>query len=517
MIILIPACSAPRGSPAEVAGKGRISSEGSLPEGGLLPLGVSMEPGRFTMGSPLDEPCRDDDESPREVAIDRAFTLSAHEVTQELFEQVMGYNPSFHHDCGGSCPVEWVTWHEAAAFCNRASVLSSLPPCYSCTGSGPSVTCEPAGSCTGFRLPTEAEWEYAARAGSGTAFPTGDISSCMTTDPKAEKIAWYKANSGGKTHPVGRKKPNAWGLWDMAGNVYEWTDDWYRPSSRTEKVFRGGAWYFNAEHARSASRERFDPNKRFTFLGFRWAITTSGPTELVAALQYASGQHHEVKGCSTDTCAIETLVSRAASKGAKLVVTPEYALDQTLPEEAPPIGEIPASGSLLGRFSKLARTEKIHLVINLQTTDDDGSHSRNSQVAFGPKGQVLAVHHKFELFAGESISLTPGHEVTMFDSPWGTVALLICADLYGDLRLHQALTTSNARLVAVSSFWTAPGAHHWQASFARNWGVYVVGANTTTGPGLGGGIFDPSGKALDLHLEDSPGIVLAPLPLSGSS
>lgn len=259
----------------------------------LEPLSlIEVPPGSFTMGSPDSEPCRDGDEASHPVTLTRPFAITRTEVTQKQFEAAMGYNPAFHSSCGERCPVEWVSWHEAAAFCNAVSAAEARPTCYQCQGSGPAVTCAALPdllSCGGYRLPTEAEWEHAARAGTSSAFHNGGISSCMTTDGNMAKIGWYKVSSRGTTHAVAGLAPNAWGLHDTSGNVYEWTNDWYSPdlgaaaatdptgpASGSEKVFRGGAWYFNAEHARAANRERFDPAKRFTFVGFRCVITRQG-------------------------------------------------------------------------------------------------------------------------------------------------------------------------------------------------------------------------------------------------
>jgi formylglycine-generating enzyme required for sulfatase activity len=254
---------------------------------------ITIKGGSFTMGSPTDEYCRDSDETAHQVVLTSSFQITSTEVTQDQFKLVRGYNPAYHAACGGNCPVEWVSWHEAAAYCNTLSQAEARPTCYICSSGGPQVTCKPAttsnskiSSCKGYRLPTEAEWEYAARAGTSSALASGEILSCMGKCSNAAKIAWFKSTSTGVVHGTAQLDPNPWKLYDMSGNVYEWTNDWYQadpgtgqatdptgPSGGKEKVFRGGAWYFNAEHARSANRERFDPAKRFTYLGFRCVRT----------------------------------------------------------------------------------------------------------------------------------------------------------------------------------------------------------------------------------------------------
>ena len=135
--------------------------------------------------------------------------------------------------------------------------------------------------CKGYRLPTEAEWEYAYRAGTTTAFYNGGITNCGSKDPNLDKIGWYNQNSSSMTHPVGKKAPNAWGLYDMAGNVWEWCHDWYAAypptsvtdpvgsSSGSSRVKRGGSYPHSAIDARAAERTSFYPNGRFGYNGFR--------------------------------------------------------------------------------------------------------------------------------------------------------------------------------------------------------------------------------------------------------
>ncbi len=238
--------------------------------------------GEFLMGSPAGE--GDNDEKPQhKVAISRGYWMMENEVTQGQWKAVMGSNPSYFSSYGDGCPVEKVSWHEAAAFANRLSKAQGLEACFVCEGEGADVKCEGVGDkggeyivCKGWRLPTEAEWEYAARAGTSTAH-YGEVG----------KIAWYDGNSGSKTHPVGLKEGNNWGLHDMSGNVWEWvydvwdssaysgrsnstsTRDPVRIGNPSERVERGGSWILNAWGTRSASRSRYTPTNRFSNLGFR--------------------------------------------------------------------------------------------------------------------------------------------------------------------------------------------------------------------------------------------------------
>jgi formylglycine-generating enzyme required for sulfatase activity len=210
--------------------------------------------GEFTMGDPSGRP----DETPHRVKID-AFYIDRTPVTQELFERVMGRNPSKRKEA--KAPVDRIQWIDAVTFCNRLSEREGRRPCYD-----PNT-----GECDfeadGYRLPTEAEWEYACRAGSSGRYGFGD-------DPaKLGPHAWFKDNSQGRTHPVGRKAANAWGLFDLHGNVWEWCHDWYDegyyrqspaanprgPATGKQRVLRGGAWESDAEKCRAAYRHKEFP------------------------------------------------------------------------------------------------------------------------------------------------------------------------------------------------------------------------------------------------------------------
>jgi formylglycine-generating enzyme required for sulfatase activity len=262
--------------------------DGSCVGGGVPGTWVTVTAGTFMMGSPPGELGRDTGETQHDVTLTGDFEILSTEVTQGEFDLLMGYNPSYFSGCGGDCPVEAVSWYEAAAYCNELSGGAGLSQCYDCTGSGASVTCSPAAAyaspydCPGYRLPTEAEWEYAARAGTTTATYNGDLdvtdcSSSTVLDP----IAWYCGNSGGETHEVGTLDANAWGLYDMLGNVWEWCHDWYDdyPSGSVTdpwgsgagsyRVIRGGSWYSDAGGTRAAGRNGVTPGVRNSDIGFR--------------------------------------------------------------------------------------------------------------------------------------------------------------------------------------------------------------------------------------------------------
>lgn len=232
---------------------------------------IRVQPGTFQMGSPGLEPDRSPDELRHRVTISYPFEIQATEVTQREYKTIIGKNPSYSPECGPDCPVEQVSWFEAAHYCNELSRRRGLPLCTVITEQ---ATTWKGLQCQGFRLPTEAEWEYAARAGS-------------TEDRHAEvdKIAWIDTNSLMKSHKVAELQPNAWGIYDMLGNVFEWTWDWIGPFEKhavadptgpptgKNKVFRGGAYRWTKGEARHAFRNAYGPLNKVEFVGFRCVRT----------------------------------------------------------------------------------------------------------------------------------------------------------------------------------------------------------------------------------------------------
>ena len=261
---------------------------------------ITLPAATFQMGSPAGESCRSTNETQHKVTLTHKFQLTTTEVTQGQFKLLMGYNPSHFVKCGSSCPVEYITWNQAAAYCNALSKKQGLAVCYDCseliTGDKTMAFCEPSKtypakkiySCPGYRLPTEAEWEYAYRAGTTTPFYNGnnDPKGCWDTDATLAKIAWYHMNSGSKTHPVGKKTPNANGLYDMAGNVWEYTHDGivsnlgagaatdpYGDDTQWYKVLRGGSAFAPAGECRGGLRYSMSNMNRCNNCGFRCVRT----------------------------------------------------------------------------------------------------------------------------------------------------------------------------------------------------------------------------------------------------
>lgn len=223
---------------------GGDAEPGSGPE---APLGfVWIPPGTLSLGSPAGELGRDVDELPHNVTLTNGFFASATELTQGEWTALSGgVNPALHPDCGEACPVEGIDWFSALAYANARSAADGYEPCYRLEGcddtagwtDGVHSGCDDAefagASCGGYRLPSEAEWEYAARATTLTATYAGDLQpateACSSAQPALDRVAWWCANSGSTTHRVAQREPNAWGLYDVLGNVWEWTGDAYGP------------------------------------------------------------------------------------------------------------------------------------------------------------------------------------------------------------------------------------------------------------------------------------------------
>ncbi|MDR2096354.1 MAG: formylglycine-generating enzyme family protein [Treponema sp.] len=248
--------------------------------GELSPEGfVYIRGGVFMMGSAETEAGRRDNEGPRRRVRIEHFYMKIYEVTQDEYREVMGINPAYFK--GGARPVEQVSWYDAIEYCNRLSRRESLTPVY--TINGETVTWD--SSADGYRLPTEAEWEYACRAGSATPFSTG--TAITTVMANYNGYFPYTDNETGiyrqTTTEVGAFEPNSFGLYDMHGNVWEWCWDEYRSYGENDagaaaatdifvneyRVLRGGSWYNSGEFLRSACREGFNLFGRVTNVGFR--------------------------------------------------------------------------------------------------------------------------------------------------------------------------------------------------------------------------------------------------------
>jgi formylglycine-generating enzyme required for sulfatase activity len=263
---------------------------------------VRVEGGTFLMGSPASEAGRVvgrfDIEAQHRVTVS-GFYMGRYEVTQKEWTEVMGNNPSRFK--GDNFPVEMVSWYDAVEYCNRRSIREGLTPAYTIDKgrSDPNNRSENDTvkwlvtwnrGADGYRLPTEAEWEYACRAGTGTRYYNGDQEETLIQIGNIADATWKTKNPGWtgvegrdgypETAPVGMFLPNAWGLYDMIGNVWEWCWDWYGnyggpqtdpagPSSGSGRVRRGGSWYGYAPNLRSAFRGVDPPYSRADHRGFR--------------------------------------------------------------------------------------------------------------------------------------------------------------------------------------------------------------------------------------------------------
>lgn len=247
----------------------------------ISPAGILMLPiagGTFDMGCTAEQLatglCDPYNEFPvHTVTLTRAIWVAQTEVTVSQYQAVTGVNPALHGTCL-DCPVESVSWYDVVAFANVLSASEGLDACYDCSP-GPCTPAEDLYGCTGYRLPTEAEWEYVARCGESWVYPGGD-------DP--DLVAWTGQNSGGQTQPVATKEPNACGLYDLGGNVHEWISDSFTesydvgpvtdpfsPSGGYNRSTRGGHWSYDPY--RTSQRDAAGPGFQYSILGFRLVRT----------------------------------------------------------------------------------------------------------------------------------------------------------------------------------------------------------------------------------------------------
>ncbi len=252
------------------------------------PEGFAFIPaGTFTMGSPEHEPGRGEDETPHQVTLSHDFCMAETEFTQEQYRVMVERSGGSVPVTCSDCPAWGFDWHMAAYWLNFLSGWANLPTCYRCTVDAHGPSCTPTTNspydCFGYRLPTEAEWEYAARALTNTAYYSGDMyeGTCDVLDPSLSPIAWYCANANNALQPVKGKNPNGWGLYDMLGNVAEWVHDSPRDYDSAavvdphggftnDAMHRGGSIQDTPSGCRTASRAgRSERGSAPEWVGFR--------------------------------------------------------------------------------------------------------------------------------------------------------------------------------------------------------------------------------------------------------
>ncbi len=281
---------------------------------------VTVPNGVYAMGSVESEPCRQGNEPRHNVAVTRRFELMGTEVGRADFQQALGYQPSPSGCAMDTCPVSNTSWHDAAAYCNTLSTRAGLEECYTCSGSPAhcEVPKERSGhgilACSGYRLPTDAEWERAYRAGTTSSLPSGPLDVCTGTSAASDGYAWYQANSGDHPHPRATRLPNAWGLRDLGGNVAEWTHD--GPATTVDdpamdpvgpdqgmydsRALRGGSYASQPRELRAAAVRLQLPDLPTAEVGFRCARTLPVAQQLVLAEVFLPSQTHPASEYALD-------------------------------------------------------------------------------------------------------------------------------------------------------------------------------------------------------------------------